>query len=667
MTSPIDQSNRFLTIKTPLAPDSLALIRIRGTETLSDGFRYDLDFFSQEANLSFSDMVGGHITVSMHMHNEEIRYINGIVAEFEQGHREDETEKGIGQHTVYHATIVPWSWLLSKMTNNRIFQDKNVKEIIDLVFEERVESQYEWALDKEYEKRTYCVQYNETDLNFVSRLMEEEGISYYFRHEDGQHTMVLTDSSNKLKPCPGQESARFESKAVEAEEDYFIRQLTCACKIIPTRYTHTDYNFETPTTPLIMETDTTQSGNDTRMQREVYDYPGKYGNNKDGERYGRIRMEAEEVEITTLKGKSECIGFRSGYHFKLENYGRDELNDKEYLLVSVTHEASQGWEVFGTPQVDHYTNTFSCIPFETSFRPRCRSFRPKIHGVQTAMVVGPESEEIYTDKYGRVKVQFHWDREGENNENSSCWMRVAQMISGAGWGGMFIPRVGQEVIVEFLEGDPDRPIITGCVYHEHNMPPYSLPDEKTKSTFKSNSSPDGGGFNEIRFEDKKGEEQLFVHAEKNQDIRVKNDCFEWIGRDRHLIVKRYQKEEVENNRHEKVGADHFEEIGKDRHLKVKGKEAKGVDGSCSLTVKGDMIEVFKANHSEQVTNDYYVKGDNLVIEGMTNVTIKVGGSYIAMDNTGIKISGTQVVIDGKMAEVSGSAMVTIKGGMVKIN
>jgi len=278
------------------------------------------------------------------------------------------------------------------------------------------------------------------------------------------------------------------------------------------------------------------------------------------------------------------------------------------------------------------------------------------------------------------------------NEKSSCWIRVAQSLAGMGWGAIHIPRTGQEVIVDFLEGDPDRPIVIGSVYHATNEPPYELPAEKTKSTLKTLSSPGGGGFNEIRFEDKKGEEQIFIHAEKNQDIRVKNDCFEWIGNNRNLVVKTDQKEHVENNRFDKVDADHMEEIGKDRHLKVKGKEAKAVDDSHSFTVKGDVIEVFKANHSEQVTNDYYLKGDNIVIEAMTNVTIKVGQSYIAIEASGIKIGTTgqimleatntvdvkgtagvtvespaQATLKSANTTVKGDAMATIQGGLVKIN
>jgi len=315
-----------------------------------------------------------------------------------------------------------------------------------------------------------------------------------------------------------------------------------------------------------------------------------------------------------------------------------------------------------------------------------------VQGPQTAIVVGPQGEEIYVDKYGRVKVQFHWDRTQKADENSSCWIRVSQYWAGKNWGAIHLPRIGQEVVVEFLEGDPDRPIIVGSVYNGANGTPYNLPAEKTKSTLKSQTTKGGGGFNEIRFEDKKGSEQVFIHGEKNQDVRIKNDCFEWIGHDRHLVVQHDQVERVKNNRDETVDADHKEKIGKDRHLKVEGKEAKEVVKSLSLTVKDDVIEVFKKNHSEQTSGNYYLKADNVVIEALTNITIKVGDSYIAIEASGIKI-GTPGTIElestgqttvkataglalespataemkSPATTVKGDGTLTLKGGVVLIN
>jgi type VI secretion system secreted protein VgrG len=268
-------------------------------------------------------------------------------------------------------------------------------------------------------------------------------------------------------------------------------------------------------------------------------------------------------------------------------------------------------------------------------------------------VVGPSGEEIYTDEYGRVKVRFHWDRRGEADENSSCWIRVSQQWAGGGWGFMWIPRVAQEVVIAFHEGNPDQPHIIGRVYNADHMPPYELPTEKTKSTIKTASSKGAEGFNEIRFEDKKGEEQIFIHGEKDLDVRIKNDRFEWVGKNTHLIVKQDQIAQIENERHTKVKADDVAEVGKDRHLKVTGKEAVEIGGSHSFTVKGDVIEVFKANHSEQVTQNYYLKGMGIVIESMQGITLKCGGSAVVVDQTGVTLKGTgTVTIDGPMVKIA---------------
>jgi type VI secretion system secreted protein VgrG len=337
-------------------------------------------------------------------------------------------------------------------------------------------------------------------------------------------------------------------------------------------------------------------------------------------------------------------------------------------------------------------SSFTAIDSAQPFRTSRITPKPVVQGPQTAMVVGPKGEEIHTDKHGRVKVQFHWDREGAADENSSCFVRVSQAWAGKNWGAIALPRIGQEVIVDFLEGDPDHPIITGRVYNEINKPPYDLPNKATISTFKTNSSKGGEGFNEFRFEDKKGEEQIFIHAEKNMDIRVKNDRFETIGHDRNLVVENDKKEHIKNERHEQVDSHHMEKIGADRNLKVEGKEAKEVTGSLSLKVGDDVIQEFGANHSEQVSGDCYLKASNIIIESTTNVTMKVGQSYIAIESGGIKIGTTGTIeleatstlsakgtagvtiespatteVKGSMTTVSGDGVLTLEGGLVKIN
>jgi type VI secretion system secreted protein VgrG len=475
------------------------------------------------------------------------------------------------------------------MTNNRIFQEKNVQEIVQRVFGDRGTFDFEWKLSDSYKKRNYCVQYNETDLNFISRLLEEEGIHYFFRHENGIHTMILADSPNENPPCPGHETARFRAEQNLFMEEDFITQLACSRKITANKYTLTDYNFESPGSSLLVETDTNQQNNPGGGQREIYRYPGNYGEYSDGERFGRLRMETEEVDITSVTGESQCRGFSPGYRFTLEGYTREEMNDRDYLLISVSHEARQGWHELGDRQSDHYANQFHCIPFEVPFRPRRRSRRPRVRGIQTAMVVGPSGEEIYPDEYGRVKVQFHWDREGRKDDKSSCWIRVSQAWAGAGWGAMLIPRIGQEVIVEFIDGDPDRPIITGSVYHGNNMPPYQLPSEKTKSTIKSDSSKGGGGSTELRFEDKKGEEEIFLHGQKDWTIAIENNKNQTVGHDETLSVG--------NNRTKSVGADQSERIGANKIVAVGSNHSETIGANMNQnvgTAKAETIGAAKA-------------------------------------------------------------------------
>jgi type VI secretion system secreted protein VgrG len=303
--------------------------------------------------------------------------------------------------------------------------------------------------------------------------------------------------------------------------------------------------------------------------------------------------------------------------------------------------------------------------------------KPMMQGPQTATVVGKTKEEIWTDRYGRIKVHFHWDKQSKYDELSSCWIRVSQSMAGKNWGSIYIPRVGQEVLVDFLQGDPSQPIVIGCVYNGSSLPPYTLPNHATLSGYKSRSTKNGGQFNELRFDDKQGEEQLFIHAAKNQDIMVNHDCFETIGADRHLTVKQDQFVKVDNNRSEDVGADHIEKIGKDFSLHVVGKEVKEVGGALSLKVNGDSSENYAANLSINVADDAYLKAGSIVLEASSNITLKVGSSFISIDRGGIKISSVgNVVVEskakvtvegGSKAELSATGPVNIAGATVNIN
>jgi type VI secretion system secreted protein VgrG len=512
------QENRLIAIDTPLGKDALLLAGIRGTEAISAPFSFELVMLSENHKIAFQEVVGKAVTASIVLPDGSKRFWNGIVSRFSQGRGGGE-EGGDPRFSAYQATMVPWLWLLLLTTNSRIFQKLSTPDIVEKIFKEKGFSDFKMRLQGTYEPREYCVQYRETDFNFVSRLLEEEGIYYFFEHEDGKHTMIIADAPAEHKPCPRQERAYYQISAGARLEKDVITGLEAFREIRPVKVSLSDFNFTIPNTSL--EANAPSKHKTGHAELEIYDYPGFHESKSEGDRQARLRMEEEEARMTRMAGLSTCRAFTSGYRFTLTGFYRSDMNDKEYVLTSVAHEASQ--EFHGEGSGLSYNNYFTCIPFEVRFRPRRVAEKPAVHGSQTAIVVGPKGEEIYTDEHGRVKVQFHWDREGKRDENSSCWIRVSQPWAGAGWGSLNIPRIGHEVVVDFIEGDPDRPIITGSVYHGQNRPPYPLPDEKTKSTLKSESTIGGGGFNEIRFEDKKGKEEIFVHGQKDYNTVVKNN------------------------------------------------------------------------------------------------------------------------------------------------
>ncbi len=691
------QDDRLLQIKTPLGDDALLLVSVAGTEQLSGLFNFDVELSSESDSIDPLKVLGTNVTMSILLNDASPRYFNGFVSRFYYIGHDDRLSH-------YRAEIVPWLWFLTRTTDCRIFQNKTAPKIVTQIFSDLGFSDYDDSgITGQHPTLDYCVQYRETDFNFISRLLEQEGIFYWFKQENGKHTLVLADSKDGYQDCPEKNPQFTEEGKISHiatwEHGYQYRSGRCS---------QTDYNFETPSASL-MTTENTVLKLANVTPFDLYDYPGGYQKKADGQELAKWRMEEDEAAHDIVTGTGRMRTFFSGGKFTLTKHPNAGEEGKSYVLTQVRHRAvlSGAYTTGGTTSQIDYMNSFVCIPSATIYRPPRTTPKPVVRGVQTAVVVGPSGEEIYTDKHGRVKVQFFWDREGKQNENSSCWVRVSQPWAGNGWGAMFLPRIGQEVIVDFLEGDPDRPIITGRVYNGESVPPHPLPDNATVSTIKSNSSKGGGGFNELRFEDKKGSEQIFIHAEKNQDIRVKNDCFEWIGNDRHLVVKNIKFDHIEVDHHETIDRDHQEHIGRDVHTQIDGKEAKAVGGSLSLKVTGAVTEVFNDSHSEQTTNDYYLKADNVVIEAMTNITIKVGQSYIAIEASGIKIgttgtielessmttsmkadlgidmkglkigakADTQMSLEGgammdikaPMTNVKGDGMLILKGGMTMIN
>jgi len=642
------QGFRQVAVATPLGDDVLLLKRLVGVEPLGRMFEYELELLSEDPNIPLEDIVGRNVTVRVQLSPEgDPRYFNGFVSAFA-------LVRPLGTTMEYAATIVPWLWFLTRTSDCRIFQNKTVPEIIKEIFREHGFTDFEDRLTEDYAVWEYCVQYDETAFAFVSRLMEQEAIFYYFKHEEDKHTLVLADASSTHDTVPGYEEIQYRPPTESLREKEYIRRWRMAQRVQPGLYSHNDFDFKSPDKALLSSAAVSRPY--ATPDFEIYSYPGEYREVPEGERYARRRIEEYQVDYEVARGGGDVRGIVTGHRFVLTEHPRED-QCKRYVITGTRIEAtSDAYESEAGGQAgsggENYWCDFTAMDLYTPFRPKRSTPRPMIRGPQTAIVVGPEGEEIYTDEYGRVKVQFHWDRYGNGDENSSCWIRVAQHWAGKRWGTIFTPRIGHEVIVEFLEGDPDKPIITGRMYNGIAMPPYKLPAHMTMSTIKSLSSKGGEGFNEIRYEDKKGSEQIFIHAEKNQDVRVKNDSFEWIGRNRHRIVKQDKFEHVENNRHEKVNVDHMEEIGRDRHRKVTGKEAISIGGSRSLTVTGDVIEVFQANRSEEVAQNLYVRARGIVIEAQTAITLKVGPSSVVIDSSGVTTAGPTVTIDSNTTNIN---------------
>ncbi len=635
MAANFTQQNRFISINTPLGPDKLLLRSFSGTEAISTVFTFHLELLSEDHNIDISKILGERVTVAINLPEQQggQRYFNGFVSRFKQ-------LPSISRFARYQAEMVPWLWFLTRTTDCKIFQKEAVPDIVEKIFRQFNFQDFERQLQQNYDPWEYCVQYRESACNFVMRLLEMEGIYFFFRHEENRQILVMADMSTAHKPLdPMKITYEYVEGSGYKQAESRIDSWLIDHDLRTGRYAVKDYNFETPSHSLLANVDSRINVGNNQVY-EIYDYPGGYEKRDEGDKYVRLRMEEEEVEYATIQAEGNCRHFNPGFRFELTGHNRRDQN-QAYVLTFVTHDASIGGNFPDSTGAEdhHYRNRFTCIPYSVPFRPARHTPRPVVQGTQTAVVVGPKGEEIHTDKYGRVKIQFHWDRYGKFDENSSCWVRVSHPWAGKGWGAVSIPRIGQEVIVDFLEGDPDLPIITGRVYNADQMPAYPLPASQTISTLKTNSSKGGEGFNEIRFEDNKGKEQIFIHGEKNQDIRIKNDTYEWIGNDRHLIVKKDQLEQVEG----------------DKHLTVTGDRNEKVSGTVSITTGMDLQEKVGMNHALDAGTAIHLKaGMNVVIEAGMSITLKAGGGFIVIGPVGVTIVGTPTLINSGGAAGSGA-------------
>ncbi|HYW69403.1 MAG TPA: type VI secretion system tip protein TssI/VgrG [Pyrinomonadaceae bacterium] len=645
------QDNLKLQVSTPLGPNKLLLRAFRGEEYISGLFQFNLEMVSEDSALDFQAIVGKSVTVTLSLADGAKHYVNGIVGRFIQ----EETNARL---TRYHAEIHPWLWLLTKTADCRIFQNQSTPEIIKAVFSDLGFTDFRDDLKGTYEAREYCVQYNETAFNFVSRLMEDEGIFYFFEHSDGVHTLVLGDDADVHQMCPGleQKAVRFKQSLVDHTQDLAITRCLVEEQVVSDKSALDDFNFETPSTDLIVE-ETAGTG-----KLRVYEYPGGFLTKSSGEGRAKIRLDAFEQPKKLIKGEGFVRAFTAGHKFTLKDHYRGDVN-QDYVLCSVVHAVTQ----------ENYTNSFEAFPASVVFRPARVTPRPIISGTQTAKVVGKSGEEIWTDKYGRIKVQFHWDQKGQNDETSSCWVRVDYGWAGKNWGGIFLPRIGQEVVVSYLEGDPDRPLVTGAVYNAEQTVPYTLPDEQTKSTVKTNTSKGGNGYNEIRFEDKKDSEELYFHAQKDQNIVVEHDRTKKVLNNETNTIKQDRSTTIEE------GNDTYVVSKGNRTFQVNtGNETYEVKGTRDVTVTGDETHTDKANFTQKVTGNYELKvTGNLTIDVTGSVTIKSGQSMtheaqMSMTNkAGMSLTNeAQIGITNKgqaQNNVESGGITTIKGALVKIN
>lgn len=643
---------------------------LTGSEQLNDLGNLCLDAHCTTV-LALVDLVASHFSILL-INDANQRPLDALVAEIRQLPADATADR-------YQVVLRPWLWWLTLASNNRVFQNLATSDIVTTIFKAHGFTDFKLSLSGSYEPREYCVQYGETDFAFVSRLLEEEGIFWFFTHEDGKHTLVLGDSSDAFVQIPNEPKVPYLGQGIGARELHGIRAAQYSVQAVSGVYSATDYAFTTPTTSLYSNAEAVAG------PLSMYEHPGGYIAKARGDALTKQRVDGLRSQEKRLIGESDCRWLVPGHWFTLTGHDDTSLNI-DWVVTAVTHDASH----------EHYRNRFEAIPKATAYRPPRLTPKPRMH-TQTAQVVGKAGEEIWTDQYGRIKIQFPWDRDGKNDETSSCWVRVVLPWSGKGFGMQFIPRIGQEVIVTFIDGDPDRPLVTGCVYNGDNSLPYALPDNQTQSGIKTNSSKGGGGFNELRFEDKKDAEEVFLQAQKDMTVNVLNDSTATIGHDETLTVQnartRTVKEGDESITLEKgkrtvtiqTGSDSLDvkdsrtvSVGADQTHSTGGNYSHKVSGNYELTVDGNLTIKVTGTLTLQSSGDFTAKSDkNLTTQAGMALTDKAGTSLTNQAGTSLdNKAGTTLTNDAGVSltnkasaeqTVDGGGMLTIKGGLVKVN
>ncbi|TWT46215.1 Phage-related baseplate assembly protein [Phycisphaerae bacterium RAS1] len=674
----------------------IKVVSVDGHEAISDLFRFVVEIAVIGEKLDLAAQVGQPAALEITAAAGK-RWVNGVVRAIIL------TDAGTNiDH--YAVELVPLHWQLTRRHCCRIFQEMSATDVVKKVLEAAglaSGDHFRVACQETHDVREYIVQYRESDYAFISRLLEDEGAYFFFEQLEDKHVMVIADNSSAHTPVTAGAEVPFRKPTgmlSEAERET-IASVRDRHEMQIGAVRLTDFNFDKPTLNLVAHNPA-----DKFTGLEYYDYPGNYIDGAVGKRIAGWRLQEFQCARRVVEMTGQVRHLLPGFRFTLIEHPVETLN-QEYLVTALYHRAAQPADADPTRPGEQgldYSVEIRAIPSSVQYRAPRGTPRPIVHGSQTAVVVGPSGEEIHTDKYGRVKVQFHWDLLGQKNEKSTCFIRVSQGWAGAGYGLVALPRVGHEVIVDFLEGDPDKPLITGRVHNGEHLPPY-LPDEPTKSTWKSLSSPGGGGFNEIRYEDKKDKEQIFVHAQKDMDRRVLNDDKEWIGHDQHRIVKNDLYDEIGKDSHFKIVGDEKGEVGGNANLKVTGDRLEKVEGNQSLTVAkdsfakitgeshlevgkklmakvtqdgnwkydanlntevGSKLSIKAADYHAQMSaavaiegNDVHIKAKGaLVLEGTSGVTVKVGGSFVLIESAGVSIVGAQVKINSGGSAGSGAGV-----------
>ena len=707
----ITQDNRMLSIETDAGTDVLLLDHLAGVEQLSRPFHFEVTLLSERAEnnpqkVDGRKLLGTSATITIGLAAGTERYINGLIRRFAEGERD-------GQFVRYRAEIVPAITLMELSSHCRIFQNVSAREVIESVLDEYSAVEYEsGGLSGTYTKRDYCTQYRETDLGFISRLMEEEGMFYYFKHENGKHTMVLGDSTSAYKPTPVSTKVIYGPGRLQTEEA-LIDSWEVRYQLLTGKWTLRDYDFQQPRNKLEASAPAVQPA-DAAASTEMYDFPGGYARmfnepdkrsgdvQTEGDAFAELRMEQEEAQAEVAEGGGNAYGLTAGHTFEVESRGEQAVSGS-YVLTSVQHSASQKPAYLAGVGGGGYSNRFVCIPDSVTYRPALATHKPIISGLQTAKVVDESesgaTEEIWPDKYGRVRVRFPWDIENK----FACWVRVAQQRAGKQWGFIWIPRVGDEVVISFLEGDPDQPLIVGSLYNADNPVPYTLPDNKTQSGIKTKSSPQAGNdnFNELRFEDKKGSELITIHAEKDLLTEVENDETRTVDHDRITTIKNHETKTVKEG-----DETHTVEKGK-QTVKIYGNQSTTIDqGDQTIQVKmgkqetkvdmGDQNnEVGMGNQKNNVKmgnitteagmgnisteaklGNITIKAalGKITIEALQGIELKVGPSTVKIDMSGIQMSGlmtkvegtVQTQVKGLITQVTADAMLKAGGAITMI-